>query len=662
MYRAAQAHNMTSSMVRHNSNFAKSVTGAARPKRSPTPSRRDMPATQRPQRSQRQPGRDARQTQLARLATYTRAGAVAIVLLVVALFGGVQLAERDQIRAGVHAYGVNLSGMTAVEARTALLAATSERVNQPLRLTDGDRRWELTAAELGLTMDVQRALDEALAAGHEGRGASRLALLWHFRSEPHEVGVASIAVQAQVLDAQLARLEAEIFQEKVDPSLWLDGAAVQYVNHVVGRDLDVQRTRQDIINALATGQADVPLTIHETQPRAYDADYAAARGQLANALGGPIELVAADEVWTMQPHHIANWLTIHQAQAGEPARVELDDWWLDAVVWEIGLDIDRAPRSARVWWDVSGTLVKTEDGIPGRQLERDGSRELVRHAFLGYDASDRVELPVIIDYPPALPTDLSTLGITQKIAESSTPYGGGLPERMHNIELAARLLNGVIVMPGQTFSFNAEIGEMTVDAGFQIGYGIAEEDGEVRTIPAEAGGICQVATTVFQPVFWTGFEIAQRSTHLYWIPSYAYNGFVGMDATVEPAVGLDFKWTNNSTTAVLIEASTDGQNFTIILYGTPPDWRVEIDPPVITNRVEAQQETVYEPTTTIPNGTLRQIERAHEGFDVTIERRVIQGDQVDTYTLSATYAPSRNVVLVGTEATELPEGWQPPST
>jgi vancomycin resistance protein YoaR len=589
-------------------------------------------------------------------------GALAVVVLVLVIFGGVQFAERDQIRSGVHAFGLNLGGMSEAEAREALQVAVSERVNQPLRLTDGSRRWELSAAELGLTVDVERALEEAMSAGHEGRGASRLALLWHLRSEPHEVGVASIAVQAEVLDAQLAQLEADIHQVKVDPSLSIVEGSVNYVSHVVGRDLDVQRSRDAIIAALATGQAAVPLTIHETQPSAYDADYAAARAQLANALDAPIELVAADEVWTMQPQHIANWLTIHQPQSGQPAFVEIDQWWIDAVVWEIGLDIDRAPRSARVWWDVSGALVKTEDGVPGRELGRDESRDLIVSAFLGHNDANRVDLPVAINNPPALPTDLSTLGISQKIAEASTPYGGGLPERMHNIELAARLLNGVIVMPGETFSFNAEIGEMSVEAGFQIGYGIAEENGEVRTIPAEAGGICQVATTVFQPVFWTGYQINQRSTHSFWIPSYAFNGFVGMDATVEPAIGMDFQWTNNSATAVLIEASTDGQNFTVILYGTPPDWRVEIDQPVISNRVAANPETVYEPSKDIPTGTLRQIERAHDGFDVSVVRRVIRGEQVDVHELSASYGPSRNVVLVGTEATELPPGWTPPST
>jgi vancomycin resistance protein YoaR len=230
---------------------------------------------------------------------------------------------------------------------------------------------------------------------------------------------------------------------------------------------------------------------------------------------------------------------------------------------------------------------------------------------------------------------------------------------MHNIELAAQLLNGVMVMPGQEFSFNSEIGAMTEDAGFQIAYGIVNNDGELRTIPTEAGGICQVATTVFQPVFATGYDITQRSTHSYWIPSYSFNGMVGLDATVDPASGLDLKWVNNSEHAVLIQAVADGENFTVRLIGQPPGWEVRIDEPVITNIQWADQETIfYEPDTALEPGETVRVERAHDGFDVKVGRTVIRADGSESYWADeVTYGKARNVVLVGSEDGELPEGY-----
>jgi DNA-nicking Smr family endonuclease len=104
------------------------------------------PSNQQQKRERRErSGSSSRQSQLAQIALYTRIAAAAITIIVLGTIAGVQYAERDQIRSGVHAFGVDLGGMTEDEARAALEEATAERRNQPLRLTDGSRRWELSA-------------------------------------------------------------------------------------------------------------------------------------------------------------------------------------------------------------------------------------------------------------------------------------------------------------------------------------------------------------------------------------------------------------------------------------------------------------------------------------------------------------------------------------
>src|SRR5690606_16862540 len=121
--------------------------------------------------------------------------------------------------------------------------------------------------------------------------------------------------------------------------------------------------------------------------------------------------------------------------------------------------------------------------INGQNMDADAARSMIMDVFLGLNDSNRLDLPVATSPPPELPADLNDLGIRSLIAESSTAYGGGnVPEKKHNIELAASLLNGTVVLPGQVFSFNAEIGPMTTDAGFQVAYGIANEGGDLRTV------------------------------------------------------------------------------------------------------------------------------------------------------------------------------------
>lgn len=599
-----------------------------------------------------------RHVALQRQAFYTLVGAVGVVLALLAVIIGFQIAERDEVRSNVHAFGVDLGGMTREDARTALVAETERQRQATFTLVDSKGEWELTTADLGLAMDVDKAVDEAFAEGRSGWGASRLALLWHFRPAPTVVGTDTVGVQGDLLDGKLANLAQAIYQVKVDPVLTVSpDTGVSYTRHVVGRDLDVAATRNAILMALTYGDTEVELVVNETQPVAFDTDYATVRKQLDNLYNGDIKLNTPADYWTMTPLDVSRWLTVIPASNGQSAALSIDQTWVEDVVSQISLATDSYPQSPRIWWGEGGGFVKIAEGKQGLDLNEDEAIGLIRSVFLGEQEMNDVTLPVAVTKTPDLPADLNSLGIAYPLASSTTAYGGGLPARSHNIELAARLLNGTVVMPGQTFSFNAEIGDMTVDAGFQVAYGIATENGQTTTVPAEAGGICQVSTTVFQPVFWTGYEIDQRGWHALWIPRYAYNGIVGLDATVEPTVGQDFKWTNNTGTAVMLEVYADGENLTAQLYGTTPNWRVEVDQAAISNERPADPEIVYQPTDTIPVGTTRSIEHAQDGFDVNITRRVFEGDQVREEQFWSTYAPARNVVLVGSDNGELPAGY-----
>src|SRR5712691_4677050 len=198
---------------------------------------------------------------------------------------------------------------------------------------------------------------------------------------------------------------------------------------------------------------------------------------------------------------------------------------------------------------------------------------------------------------PAVPsTDPQSLGITEVIDRGMTSFAGSIPEKKHNIQLAAQRLNGVVVPPGGTFSFNDSVGPTTIDSGFQWGFGITSGDSGPRTVPSVAGGICQVATTLFQPVFWAGYQLEEGYWHLYWIPAYTSRGRVGLDATVDADAGLDFKWINPTNDYVLIQATTGADHVTFQLYGNKPAWRVMVNDPVISDTVapdptpEVQQE------------------------------------------------------------------------
>ncbi len=243
---------------------------------------------------------------------------------------------------------------------------------------------------------------------------------------------------------------------------------------------------------------------------------------------------------------------------------------------------------------------------------------------------------------------------------STTPYGGTLPNRIHNVELSARRLNGSVVDPGEIFSFNGAIGEISYRAGYLRAYGITQdESSSVLTIPAEGGGICQVSSTLFQAAFWAGMRFIERNTHKYWIPRYGEppKGFVGLDATVDQVFdsngtllkGIDLKWQNSGKNPVYIEAVTSGGILKVSLYGTNPGWKVTVPEHQIsnektptTNRAPAQ----IDPT--LPPGSRIMIESARNGFDVTFVRWVSIGSTVlSRQRFNARYYPAQDIYAVG---------------
>src|SRR5262249_36259192 len=158
---------------------------------------------------------------------------------------------------------------------------------------------------------------------------------------------------------------------------------------------------------------------------------------------------------------------------------------------------------------------------------------------------------------------------------------------------------------------------------------------------------CQVATTLFQPVFWAGYQLEERYWHLYWIPAYTSRGVVGLDVTVDSDAGLDFKWTNTTSNYILIQADADDEKVYFGLYGKKPAWSVKVDDAVITNRMPPDTRPLAQPEATLPWGRTLMVETARDGFDAEVIRHVTPSDGGKTRDLDlrSTYQPAHTVTL-----------------
>ena len=157
------------------------------------------------------------------------------------------------------------------------------------------------------------------------------------------------------------------------------------------------------------------------------------------------------------------------------------------------------------------------------------------------------------------------LGIRRQISTFTTDMGTSSSNRIHNVQLMAQYIDGTVIKPGDTFSFNDRVGPRTVERGFREGQMIIGS----LLLPAIGGGVCQTATTLFNNAFELGLPIVERHNHSFYISHYP----MGRDATVSWG-GPDFVFKNDLKTGILIKTRYTDSTLTFSFYGTDPQRRV----------------------------------------------------------------------------------------
>lgn len=265
----------------------------------------------------------------------------------------------------------------------------------------------------------------------------------------------------------------------------------------------------------------------------------------------------------------------------------------------------------------------------GRVLNISESLENIKKQLIQTD--HKVKLSVELDEPESSLASTNNLGINTLIARGVSDFTGSPTNRRHNIKTGAAKFDGVIFKPGETISFMKTLGPVDGKAGFLPELVIKKD----KTTPEYGGGLCQVSTTAFRAALNGGLKIDARVNHSYRV---AYYEPAGTDATVYDPYP-DFKFTNDTKGHMLIDTYIEGNKLYFDYYGTDPEREVKIDGPYISN-VTAYPEPIYIDTSTIPEGTTKQIEVAHKGADAVVYRKVLQdGKVVHNDTFKSHYIP-----------------------
>ena len=330
---------------------------------------------------------------------------------------------------------------------------------------------------------------------------------------------------------------------------------------------------------------------------------------------------------------------------------DMTDEYLDSVVAQIAAYFERQPTDAYLAGfdpDLADPFIVVDD-IPGYHLNPDTLKEEILHQFASGRSGDFEIQPEI------LPAAVTTAAVRSRISlrgEGITLISTSSPDgRNANIDLSLGFINGVMLQPGETFSFNKVVGERSASRGFveAIEYVNGVE------VPGIGGGVCQSSTTVYLAALLSGLEIVERSPHSMKV-SYTE---LGRDATVS-GNRIDLKFRNNTEGTLYITAhmtlqpkSSKRYQCVVRIYGPSLGENVHYalrsetvdvlfpDEPILKNDMEGIY-AVYE-------DEMYQYQTARDGYVIsTFLQRVQDGEVTNEQKISTdTYRPQPDGYYVG---------------
>lgn len=491
-----------------------------------------------------------------------RAVLVALAVVVVLLGGAYAAAgafASDRVPRGTTVAGVAVGGQTPAEAKQTLGRAWQDRVDAPITVTVDGETTTVEPSEAGLEPALEATVEAAGAGDSWAPGR-----LWDYWTGGDEVDPV-VTVDEERMETTVQRLDGELGTAPVDGTVTFTGSGVRTTEATTGRVLDDQAVREALVAAYLTEEPTVELELVEVEPEITDADVEQAVEDYANpALSGPVTLVFGDTPVKLRPQDYAKALTL-DADGGELT-----------LATDVGVVMDLVGEATSQGQPVDASIrivdgePKVVPAKPGVSFEDADVYTLFIDLLTQPEGERTGEVDATVVEPELTTKDVRRLGIKEQVSTFTTYYPHA-DYRNTNIGRAAELTNGTLLLPGETFSMNDIVGERTRENGFTEGFiisnGILRED--------LGGGVSQLATTLFNAMFFAGLEDVEHKPHSFYIDRYP----VGREATVAWGV-LDMRFRNDTKHGVYVQSyirpSTPGTqgSVTVSLYSTKV-WDIE---------------------------------------------------------------------------------------
>lgn len=574
--------------------------------------------------------------------------AVVLMLFAIALFGFRAL-YADKVYPAIAVGDVNVGGMTVDQAAAAVEQRAVQLENGTISFSYNGQTWTPSLAELGATVDIESSVDSAYALGRDDNSVSRLGFTNELLRDNQRVPLRT-TVNREVLSSWFESVNADMDQRAVDADLVIEGTSVSISPEQTGTIVDQDAATTIILESLESLEpmsAELPTVVEN--PQIYAADLEGAKNDLAAAADGPIVALFEGQKFDIPAADIIRYLTVDISRQGGNPTVDMrfDRDALAAFLRDsFSGEINRQPVDARIAWQGGEGLIALEASTDGAALRSNAFADEVAESFLGDQAN--IEIPVVVTKPEIDSNNLAALKIDSRLARGDSNYDGGKPDRDRNVEVGASLLNGELIAPGEEFSFNGAIGEITADKGF-VDAGVIEAGIIGRDV---GGGICQVSTTMFRAALLAGLPMPEWWPHSLRLKGYERDGWTaGYDASIlqagsDPSQWGDFRFLNDTDGYMLVQSWTSYPYHIVEIYGHDDGRDVQVgDASFSTPDWDYKDKEVLDPDK--PAGYIEQVQWPTEPYEATFVRTVTyaDGEVVDRQFYSP-YQGSGNVYKV----------------
>ena len=567
-----------------------------------------------------------------RVAIFFGLGILVGLALLVAI---TRLTWHSKFYPGIQIGGVSVSGLTYEQAKGKLTEATK---NYQVKLTFNGAEWDVPYG--AITYQIDQTLNSAY---HYGRRLSITDYLLLLINRKTNFPLILAEGKTDKLEVLINELSGIIEIPPVESTIEVIGKKIEVINGTDGTLVDGEKLDKQIREAYAkmsTAPVEIPTVTAIRQ---------LAESDLQNLKETAEKLITKNLVLTHDDEKIklaGKELIAFLATDGGP--YTLKQSVITEYVEGLRESLNKEPKDAKFEFS-EGVVKEFSPGKDGVKINVEKTSEALQKGIEALLSSDKDfdTISIVAERtPPKVTTDkVNELGIRERIGRGESYYAHSIPNRIYNVGLASARANSALIAPGEEFSFNNIVGDISAASGYRSAYVISGG----RTVLGDGGGVCQVSTTLFRAAMAAGLPITERWAHAYRVGYYEQNSKPGIDATVySPSKDLRFK--NDTSGHILVQTINNPKALHLVveIYGTSDGRVATITEPKVWGITPALP-TIYQDDPTLPIGATKQVDWAAAGAKTSFEYKVVRnGETIQEKTFTSTFRPWASVYLRGT--------------